>query len=216
MAETHHLTVWSCYVCPYAWRGAEWLGRVQEKLGERVQVTWKAFLLEQVNSRRELGWKAWEDARFTSRDIPPHEAAKSVLAVHGPAAFARFHLAVFRAYHVDKRDIANPLELLAIAREVDLDTTVLAEDLRTRTYKAAVGADHTEASDPYAIFGVPTILYHGGDELAFVKLAAGAWEGADDLELFDDLARLATRPYVLELKKPASATLAAASAARNR
>jgi len=65
MAETYNLTVWSCYVCPYAWRGAEWLGRVQEKLGESLQMTWKAFLLEQVNSRRELGWKAWEDPRFT-------------------------------------------------------------------------------------------------------------------------------------------------------
>jgi predicted DsbA family dithiol-disulfide isomerase len=215
MAETHHLTVWSCYVCPYAWRGAEWLGRVQEKLGERLQITWKAFLLEQVNSRRELGWKAWEDARFTSRDIPPHEAAKSVLATHGPAAFARFHIAVFRAYHVDKRDIAHPLELLAIAHEVDLDTTVLAEDLRTRKYKAAVGTEHAEASEPHAIFGVPTILYHG-EEPTFVKLAAGAWEGADDLDLFDDLAKLAKRPYVLEVKKPASAVLAAVSAARNR
>ena len=36
------------------------------------------------------------------------------------------------------------------------------------------------------------------------------------LELFDDLAKLATRPYALEVKKPASATLAAPSAARNR
>jgi len=104
-------------------------------LGESLQITWKAFLLEQVNSRRELGWKAWEDARFTSRDIPPHEAVKSVLAEHGPAAFGRYHMAVFRAYHVHKRDVANPLELLAIAREVDIDTTVLAEDLRTRKYK---------------------------------------------------------------------------------
>jgi len=104
-------------------------------LGESLQITWKAFLLEQVNSRRELGWKAWEDARFTSRDIPPHEAVKSVLAEHGPAAFERYHMAVFRAYHVHKRDVANPLELLAIAREVDIDTTVLAEDLRTRKYK---------------------------------------------------------------------------------
>ena len=92
-----------------------------------------------MNSRRELGWKAWEDARFTSRDIPPHEAVKSVLAAHGPAAFERYHMAVFRAYHVHKRDVANPLELLAIAREVDIDTTVLAEDLRTRKYKKKLG-----------------------------------------------------------------------------
>ena len=108
-------------------------------------------MLEQVNSRRELGWKAWEDARFTSRDIPPHEAVKSVLAAHGPAAFERYHMAVFRAYHVHKRDVANPLELLAIAREVDIDTTVLAEDLRTRTYKQEVGADHDEAGEPHNI-----------------------------------------------------------------
>jgi hypothetical protein len=124
-------------------------------------------------------------------------------------------MAVFRAYHVHKRDIANPLELLAVAREVDLDTTVLAEDLRTRTYKKAVGADHEESSEPYNIFGVPTIFCNG-QEPAFVKLAAGAWEGSEDLELFYDLFKLATRPYVLEIKKPASSNLAAVSAARNR
>ena len=78
-----------------------------------------------------------------------------------------------------------------------------------------MGADHAEASEPHAIFGVPTILYHG-EEPTFVKLAAGDWEGADDLELFYDLTKLATRPYVLEVKKPASATLAAVPAARNR
>ena len=182
-------------------------------MGESLQITWKAFLLEQVNSRRELGWKAWEDARFTSRDIPPHEAVKSVLAEHGPAAFERYHMAVFRAYHVHKRDVANPLELLAIAREVDIDTTVLAEDLRTRKYKKEVGADHEEASEPHNIFGVPTIL-RDGQEPTFVKLAAGTWEGSEDLEFFYDLFKVALRPYVLEIKKPASSNLAAASAAR--
>jgi predicted DsbA family dithiol-disulfide isomerase len=182
-------------------------------MGESLQITWKAFLLEQVNSRRELGWKAWEDARFTSRDIPPHEAVKSVLATHGPAAFERYHTAVFRAYHVHKRDVANPLELLAIAREVDLDTTVLAEDLRTRKYKKAVGADHEESSEPHNIFGVPTILCNG-QEPTFIKLAAGAWEGSEDMELFHDLFKLAPRSYVLEIKKPTSQNMAAASAAR--
>jgi hypothetical protein len=48
-----------------------------------------------------------------------------------------------------------------------------------------------------------------------VKLDAGAWEGADDLELFHALYNIAApRPYVLEIKKPMSARLAAASAAR--
>jgi hypothetical protein len=189
---------------------------VQEKLGNDLRITWKAFLLEQVNSRRGDEWKAWKDSRFTSRDMPPHEAVKSVLATHGQDAFERYHMAVFRAYHQGKRDIANPLELLAIGREVDLDTTVLAEDLRTRKYREAVGADHTEADEQYDIFGVPTILFDG-QQPTFVKLEAGAWEGPDDMELFHALVNItATRPYVLEIKKPVSAALAAASAARNR
>ncbi len=179
-------------------------------------MSWKAFLLEQVNSRRGDEWKAWQDRRFTSRDLPPHEAAKSILATHGESAFNRFHMATFRAYHQDKRDIANPLELLAIAREIDLDTTTLAEDLRTRKYREAVGADHEEADEQYDIFGVPTILFDG-QQPTFVKLEGGTWEGADDLELFYALCNVAaTRPYVLEIKKPVSASLAEAAAARYR
>lgn len=188
---------------------------MQEKLGDNLQMTWKAFLLEQVNSRRGLDWKAWKDPRFTSRDIPPHEAAKSILAEHGNDAFDRFHMAIFRAYHVHKRDIANPLEIIAVAREVDIDTTTLMEDLRTRKYRDAVGADHEEADEPYDIFGVPTILFNG-QQPTFIKLAAGAWEGPDDLELFHGIVNMGTRPYVMEIKKPASAASAAASEARRR
>jgi len=173
-------------------------------------------LLEQVNSKRGLDWRAWQDPRFTSRDIPPHEAAKSVLETQGQAAFERYHMELFRAYHHNKRDLANPLELLAIAREVDVDTTVLMEDLRTRKYKDAVGADHDEASEPWNIFGVPTILFDG-QEPTFVKLAAGAWEGPDDLDLLQALYNIAAaRPYMMEIKKPVSANLASASAARSR
>jgi hypothetical protein len=189
---------------------------VQEKLGDELQISWKAFLLEQVNSKRGLEWRAWKDPRFTSRDIPPHEAAKSVLATHGQEAFERYHTVLFRAYHNQKRDLSNLLELLAIAREVDIDTTVLMEDLRTRKYKDAVGADHEEASEPWNIFGVPTILFDGKEPI-FVKLAAGAWEGPDDLDLLQSLTNIvANRPYMLELKRPVSANLAAVSAARSR
>lgn len=185
-------------------------------MGDELHITWKAFLLEQVNSRRGLEWKAWKDRRFTSRDIPPHEGAKSVLAEHGAEAFERFHLALFRAYHLDKRDIANPLEILAVAREVELDTTRLAEDLRTRKYRDEIGTDHDEADEQYDIFGVPTILFNG-QQPTFIKLDAGTWEGPDDMELFQALFQLvATRPYVMEVKKPASAAVAAVSATRQR
>lgn len=103
-------------------------------------------MLEQANSRRGTEWKAWQDPRFTSRDIPPHEAAKSVLTHHGVDAFKKYHMALFRAYHLDKRDLSNPLELMQIAKEQDIDTTEMAEDLRTRRFKEEIGEDHNEPS----------------------------------------------------------------------
>lgn len=188
---------------------------MQDKLDDNLNITWKAFLLEQVNSRRGEQWKAWQDPRFTSRDIPPHEAAKSVLTHHGEEAFEKYHMALFRAYHVDKRDIANPLELLNIAEELGIDTTEVAEDLRTRKFKEVVGADHEEGDENYDIFGVPTIVFNG-EQPTFIKLAEGEWEGTDDdVSLFHDMYNVsAPRSYVMEIKKPASATSAAASAAR--
>jgi hypothetical protein len=82
---------------------------VEDKLDTDLNITWKAFLLEQVNSRRGADWKAWQDLRFTSRDMPPHEAAKSILAHHGQEAFKQYHMAIFRAYPVDSRYLTNPL-----------------------------------------------------------------------------------------------------------
>jgi protein-disulfide isomerase-like protein with CxxC motif len=189
---------------------------VEDKLDTDLNITWKAFLLEQVNSRRGADWKAWQDPRFTSRDMPPHEAAKSILAHHGEEVFKQYHMALFRAYHVDKRDIANPLELIAIAREQGIDTAALAEDLRTRRFKEEIGQDHDEADEKYDIFGVPTVIFNG-EQPTFFKLAAGVWEetGEDDVALFNDLCGIAApRPYVMEIKKPASAASASASAAR--
>ena len=188
---------------------------MQDKIDDNLNITWKAFLLEQVNSRRGEQWKAWQDPRFTSRDIPPHEAAKSVLTHHGEEAFEKYHMALFRAYHVDKRDIANPLELLNIAEELGIDTTEVAEDLRTRKFKEVVGADHEEGDETYDIFGVPTVVFNG-EQPTFFKLAEGEWEGTDeDVSLFYDLYNVsAPRSYMMEIKKPASAASAAASAAR--
>ena len=188
---------------------------MQDKLDDDLNITWKSFLLEQVNSRRGEQWKAWQDERFTSRDIPPHEAAKSILTHHGQEAFEKFHMPVFRAYHVDKRDIANPLELLNIAESLGIETAQVAEDLRTRKFKEVVGADHEEADEKYDIFGVPTVIFDG-EQPTFFKLAEGDWEGTDeDISLFHNMVDIAApRPYVMEIKKPASASSAAASAAR--
>lgn len=178
-------------------------------------MTYKAFLLEQVNANREPGWKLWEDDAFPSRDMPPHEAAKCA-ALQGEEAFGEYHLRLHRAKHREKRDITNQLVLWDIAREAGLDAERFAEDLKSGATRPLIGQEHTEAVEEYGVFGVPTLLFDG-QEPTFLKLAEGDWEGKDDGELFDLVSTLsARRPYVLELKKPESARLAERAAAKYR
>jgi len=40
MSTAYDFTIWSCYVWPYAWRAAEWLDRVEDKLNTDLHITW--------------------------------------------------------------------------------------------------------------------------------------------------------------------------------
>ena len=76
-----------------------------------LKVTYKAFVLEQMNFGKVRGpkWKAWKDRTFPSRDMPSHEAAKCA-ALQGEDAFSTYHLQLHRAKHVDKKDITNSID----------------------------------------------------------------------------------------------------------
>jgi protein-disulfide isomerase-like protein with CxxC motif len=169
--------------------------------GDRLRLTWRPFLLEQINADKGPDWKAWEDENFESRDIPPLVAAKCA-ALQGEAAFDVFHRACFRAQHLEGRAVADHSVLLEIAQSSGLDLERFQQDLTRADLRALVGREHEEAVERWGIFGVPTLVYPSG-EAAFLKLAPGEWEALGDDGLFDQLMALfATRPYLLEVKKP--------------
>ncbi len=189
----------------------EWLNRLQEK-DKNLQVTYKAFVLEQMNFGPVRGedWKAWEDKTFPSRDIPPHEAAKCA-GLQGEAAFSKYHVALHRARHRDGKDITNQLFLRDIAVEVGLDVERWEEDMKNGAAIPLIAQDHEEAEKEWGVFGVPTLYFEEGKPV-FVKLEEGDWEGTDDEGLFQVVkATSAERPYLLEIKTPESAKRAAAS-----
>ncbi len=170
-------------------------------------MTWKAFLLEQVNhpKSRHDEWSAWTDDNFDSRDLPPHEAAISVRERHGADAFQRYHRALFDAHHEAERDLTDSSTLIAIAEEQDLESDTLRTDLEQHSFREAAGADHLEAEEEHGVFGVPTVLFENCQPI-FLKLAGGDWEGTDDVELFESIYRTAaTRPHLLTMKKPSQA-----------
>ena len=99
-----------------------WLDRVKQAYGDDLQITWKTFLLEQVNGKEGPGWKVWdapnsENSR-TFLSMVAGEAAKR----QGTALFEKFHLALLTARHGGNGRIPlNDVEqLVGVAREAGL------------------------------------------------------------------------------------------------
>jgi hypothetical protein len=100
-----------------------------------------------------------------------------------PEQFLDFHLAAFRARHDEGQKIAEEAVLRAVAGSVGLDADAVAEEVASGRPLKALEAEHTEAADRWAVFGVPTIIE--GDEAVFVRIMergnAGDWAEALDL-----------------------------------
>ena len=69
-----------------------------------------------------------------------------------------FHMAVYKAYFVDGRNIALPEELAAIADEVGLDFSRALQAIGHPNYTAAVDADWQRAA-ALGVTAVPTGIY---------------------------------------------------------
>jgi hypothetical protein len=100
-----------------------------------------------------------------------------------PDHFLDFHVAAFRARHDEGQKIAEEPVLRAVAESVGLDADAVAEEVSSGRPLKALEAEHTEAVDRHAVFGVPTIIE--GDEAVFVRIMergnVGDWAEALDL-----------------------------------
>lgn len=67
------------------------------------------------------------------------------------------HMALFRAYFVDNRNIGDPEVLMEIAREVGLPEDGAREVIEERTFEAAIDMDWAK-SRQYGVTGVPTYV----------------------------------------------------------
>ena len=70
-----------------------WLYQVKKEYGDALELTWRWFSLEQVNSK-EAGWKVWEQPEeYEGRSIWALRAGAAARR-QGAEAFDRFHLAL--------------------------------------------------------------------------------------------------------------------------
>ena len=180
-----------------------WLDRVKQEYGDNLQINWRHFSLEQVNSKNDPGWKVWEqmDVR-EARALLASVAGEAAKRQGNPEAFDRFHLAVLTARHGGDRLPLNEDEpLIAIAEQAGLDVEQFKKDLDNPDVLATVVADHEAATTQEAgIFGTPTFLFENG-HTAYMKTFIPPEDEA--VEVFDSFVSLfGGRTYVGEIKSP--------------
>lgn len=201
------LTIFYDYVCPYVHRAAELMDRLVTVLDEPPAITWRYFSVQQINHRIRDGWQVWDqpsvDAAWEGQEYARSlrffwaaEAARR----QGDRAFARLHLALLRAIHVDRQELGDWPALMQVAAAAELDGARFAQDVQDSSCLAALAADHS-AGVERRVFGTPTFVFPGA-EPAYLKLS----RPLDDQEARTFwrtfTAVVADQPYVMEIKRP--------------
>ena len=179
-----------------------WLHRVKQEYGERLDITWKHFSLEQGNSKNGSEWKVWEQPdTYKSKSLVALRAGEAARR-QGMEAFERLHLALLTARHGGNGRISldQTGPLVAVAGDAGLDASRLREDMGDRGLLDNIARDHTEAVERLGVFGTPTFVFDNGGA-AYLKSFIPPQE--DSVAFFEHfVAIVAQRQYVGELKRP--------------
>jgi len=170
-------------------------------MGPKLTINWKYFSLEQVNSQQGAQWKIWEQPEdYPSRGLRAFWAAEAARR-QGEATFSCFHIALLRARHEQRRDIADMNTLIEVAESADLEMTQFQKDLSDRQLLARLAEDHTFAVETLGVFGTPTLVFPERQAI-FLKMSPLP-SPEECLSVFTELRQLAERrQYIQEVKRP--------------
>jgi hypothetical protein len=165
------------YRCPFARNAHEALVAGLRE-GRDWDVRFMPFSLDQVHVE-EGETPVWErgldpvlsgDTPEPPRGVGGVRALLWGIAVRDAFAdkFLDFHLAAFGARHDEGKKIAEEAVMRDVAASVGLDPDAVAEEVASGRPLKALEAEHTEAVESYAVFGVPTVIE--GEEAVFVRL----------------------------------------------
>ena len=201
-ADRLEIDVYFDYLCPWAYRGAEFLRDVREQVGDdTLKINWRFFPLEQVNSQEGEGWKLWEQPDdYQSRGLEGFRASVAARQ-QGEELFDRFHQLWFQARHGGFRLNGRRPSIVDVAREAGLNIERFEKDLADRSLLSKIGEDYELGRETYGVFGTPTIIFPGG-EAAYLKLNPTP-AGDEVVSTWNDLVEtVVNRPFIHEIKRP--------------
>ncbi len=201
MKTAVRIDVWSDYVCPFCYLELPVLSSVQEEMGDALQVAWRAFELrpEPVPTLDPDGaylHRVWNDAvypmareRGLELRLPPlqprsRRALEAAEWARGAGRFDAMHLALFRAFFRDGRDLDDPFVLRSVAQSVRLDGAGLVRALETGAHTPKVLADERAAQE-LDLSGVPGMVVRRADGRGQAYRLSGALGEADLRKVID-------------------------------
>ena len=176
-----------------------WLAIVKEELGDGLEINWRSFALEQVNSEEGDDWKAWEqDSSYTSRGLWALRGGIAARA-QGTVAHDAYMEKILHVKHVEREDIRSRQAVIAVADAAGLDMSDFTAVLDDQASLREIGEDHESAIE-LGVFGTPTFVFEDGTS-AFLKMFTPPEDEA--MGAFDNFMGIASnRKYFGELKRP--------------
>jgi 2-hydroxychromene-2-carboxylate isomerase len=186
------VTCYFDYSCGYSYRASE-LFRVVGAARPELKVTWRTYLLKEVNRKDD------EPSFFDASEI--ESLALLALALsHAARAkdFEGYHTNTFEAFHRGTPKVTrDELLELASASGVDVDA-VMGEQ---PAWIERVAQEHVEGRERWSVFGTPTLVL-AGESAVYLKLSEVP-EPDKAQELWDALWSLAlSHPELVEIKRP--------------
>ena len=177
---------------------AVWLREAREHGAEPVEVEWRYFSLEQVNSKHGEGWKVWDQPEDEAASLVAFKAAEAA-RLQGVDAFDRLHHAMLEARH-ERKETLDRATVMRLAAECGLDAERLDRDIDAPGILAALARDH-EGAVAKGVFGTPTI-YFGEERGAYLRMmpATTGEHAARVLALFRQT--VAGETNIAEIKRP--------------
>ncbi len=185
------VTVFSDYVCPFCYLEEPDLMRVREEYGDAVEVDWRAYELRPdpipiLDPDGEYLHHVWNASVYPMAKslgmalrLPPiqprtRKALEAAEYAREESKFDEMHMALFRAFFEDGKDIGKGETLLEVGASVGLDREKLRAALEEERYTEKV-LDDEQLALRLGVGSVPTMLVSSaGEPLQNAEVITGA------------------------------------------
>ena len=118
----------------------------------------------------------------------------------GQEPYEKFHLALVKARHEERKELTDIAVILDCAKQTGLDLERLQKDMKDPAIIQSIEESHNEGAKKYGVFGVPTFVFPNGQS-AFLKMFYPDRENS--VEVYESLFKLMSSwVNIGEIKRP--------------